>query len=56
MMGFDGLAARMDALDLLTKESAAIGSLQTCYHINFLLSDIRDDPIFVKLISPRGRL
>lgn len=50
--GFDGLAARMEALDLLKKESAAM-ALANIF-IMFLFIAIETAPIFVKLISPRG--
>jgi hypothetical protein len=50
--GFDGLAARMDALDLLTKESAAM-ALANVFIMLFFIA-IETAPIFVKLISPRG--
>ena len=50
--GFDGLAARMDGLDLLTKESAAMALANV--FITLLFVAIETAPIFVKLISPRG--
>lgn len=50
--GFDGLAARMDALDLLTKESAAMALANVFIMLLFIA--IETAPIFVKLISPRG--
>ena len=50
--GFDGLAARMDALDLLTKESAAMALANVFIILLFIA--IETAPIFVKLISPRG--
>jgi hypothetical protein len=50
--GFDGLAARMDGLDLLTKESAAMALANV--FITLLFVTIETAPIFVKLISPRG--
>ena len=49
---FDGLAARMDALDLLTKESAAMALANVFIMLLFIA--IETAPIFVKLISPRG--
>lgn len=50
--GFDGLAARMDALDTLTKESSAMAMANI--FIMLLFVAIETAPIFVKLISPRG--
>jgi hypothetical protein len=50
--GFDGLAARMAALDLLTKESAAMALANVFIILLFIA--IETAPIFVKLISPRG--
>jgi hypothetical protein len=50
--GFDGLAARMDALDLLTKESAAMALANIFIMLLFIA--IETAPIFVKLIAPRG--
>jgi hypothetical protein len=50
--GFDGLAARMDALDLLTKESAAMALANVFIMLLFIA--IETAPIFIKLISPRG--
>ncbi len=50
--GFDGLAARMDALDLLTTESAAMALANIFIMLLFIA--IETAPIFVKLISPRG--
>lgn len=50
--GFDGLAARMDALDLLTKESEAM-ALANIFIILLFIA-IEAAPILVKLISPRG--
>jgi hypothetical protein len=50
--GFDGLAARMDALDSLTKESAAMALANVFIMLLFIA--IETAPIFVKLISPRG--
>ncbi len=50
--GFDGLAARMEALDLLTKESSAM-ALANIFIILLFIA-IETAPIFVKLISPRG--
>lgn len=50
--GFDGLAARMEALDALSKESAAMASVNI--FITLLFIAIETAPIFVKLISPRG--
>jgi hypothetical protein len=49
---FGGLAARMDALDLLTKESAAMALANVFIMLLFIA--IETAPIFVKLISPRG--
>ncbi|RAI90234.1 DUF4407 domain-containing protein [Algoriphagus yeomjeoni] len=50
--GFDGLAARMEALDALTEESAAMALANTFIMLLFIA--IETAPIFVKLISPRG--
>jgi hypothetical protein len=50
--GFDGLAARMEALDALTKESAAMAMANVFIMLLFIA--IETAPIFVKLISPRG--
>ncbi|MCE7055646.1 DUF4407 domain-containing protein [Algoriphagus sp. AGSA1] len=50
--GFDGLAARMEALDALTKESSAMAMANV--FILLLFVAIETAPIFVKLISPRG--
>ncbi|PZX48919.1 DUF4407 domain-containing protein [Algoriphagus chordae] len=50
--GFDGLAARMEALDALTKESSAMAMANI--FIMLLFVAIETAPIFVKLISPRG--
>lgn len=50
--GFDGLAARMEALDVLTKESSAMAMANI--FIMLLFMAIETAPIFVKLISPRG--
>jgi len=50
--GFDGLAARIDALDLLTQESAAMALANVFIMLLFIA--IETAPIFVKLISPRG--
>ncbi|UZD22520.1 DUF4407 domain-containing protein [Algoriphagus halophytocola] len=50
--GFDGLAARMDALSVLTSESAAMALANTFIMLLFIA--IETAPIFVKLISPRG--
>ena len=52
--GFDGLAARMDALSALTDESPAM-ALANIF-IMLLSIAIETAPIFVKLISPRGEL
>ncbi len=50
--GFDGLAARMDALSVLTSESAAMALANTFIILLFIA--IETAPIFVKLISARG--
>ncbi|WP_439487636.1 DUF4407 domain-containing protein [Algoriphagus sp.] len=50
--GFDGLAARMEALDTLTKESSAMAMANVFIMLLFIA--IETAPIFVKLISPRG--
>ncbi len=50
--GFDGLAARMEALDALTKESSAMAMANVFIMLLFIA--IETAPIFVKLISPRG--
>lgn len=50
--GFDGLAARMDALSSLTEESAAMAMANVFIMLLFIA--IETAPIFVKLISPRG--
>jgi hypothetical protein len=50
--GFDGLAARLDALDILTKESNAM--FWANIMIMLLFVAVETAPIFVKLISPRG--
>ncbi|PZX55967.1 uncharacterized protein DUF4407 [Algoriphagus ratkowskyi] len=50
--GFDGLAARMEALDGLTKESASMATANIFIMLLFIA--IETAPIFVKLISPRG--
>lgn len=50
--GFDGLAARMDALSALTSESQAM-ALANLF-IMLLFISIETAPIFVKLISGRG--
>lgn len=50
--GFDGLAARMEALDVLTEESSAM-ALANIFIILLFIA-IETAPIFVKLISPRG--
>jgi hypothetical protein len=50
--GFDGLAARMDALDLLTTESVAMDLANVFIMLLFIA--IETAPIFIKLISPRG--
>lgn len=50
--GFDGLAARMEALDALTRDSEAMA--MTNVFIMLLFIAIETAPIFVKLISPRG--
>ena len=49
---FDGLGARMEALDELTKESAAMAMANIFIMLLFIA--IETAPIFVKLISPRG--
>ena len=50
--GFDGLAARMDALSALTEESSAMAMANIFIMLLFIA--IETAPIFVKLISPRG--
>jgi len=50
--GFDGLAARIEALDALTKENDAMAV--AIVFILLLFVAIETAPIFVKLISPRG--
>ncbi|NVK50260.1 MAG: DUF4407 domain-containing protein [Cyclobacteriaceae bacterium] len=50
--GFDGLAARMDALAKLTDESEAMAMANVFIMLLFIA--IETAPIFVKLISPRG--
>lgn len=50
--GFDGMAARIDALHLLTKESQAM--YQANIFIILLFIAVETAPIFVKLMSPRG--
>jgi hypothetical protein len=50
--GFDGLAARMDALSALTDESSAMALANV--FIMLLFVAIETAPIFVKLISSRG--
>lgn len=50
--GFDGLAARMDALSALTDESSAMALANIFIMLLFIA--IETAPIFVKLISPRG--
>ncbi|SDC52662.1 protein of unknown function [Algoriphagus faecimaris] len=50
--GFDGLAARMDALSVLTTESSAMAMANAFIMLLFIA--IETAPIFVKLISPRG--
>ena len=50
--GFDGMAARIDALQLLTEESKAMN--QANIFIILLFIAVETAPIFVKLISPRG--
>jgi len=50
--GFDGLAARMDALTALTSESQAMALANV--FIMLLFISIETAPIFVKLISGRG--
>ncbi|TDQ15259.1 uncharacterized protein DUF4407 [Algoriphagus boseongensis] len=50
--GFDGLAARMDALSALTSESSAMAMANMFIMLLFIA--IETSPIFVKLISPRG--
>lgn len=50
--GFDGLAARMEALDQLTQESAAMALANVFIILLFIA--IETAPIVVKLISPRG--
>jgi hypothetical protein len=49
---FGGLATRMEALDLLTKDSAAMALANVFIVLLFIA--IETAPIFVKLISPRG--
>ena len=50
--GFDGLAARLEALDLLSKGSKSIKWANL--FILLLFVAIETAPIFVKLIVPRG--
>lgn len=50
--GFDGLAARMDALSALTDESSAMALANIFIMLLFIA--IETAPIFVKLVSPRG--
>lgn len=50
--GFDGLAARLDGLQVLTKESNAMAMANI--FIMLLFVAVETAPIFVKLISPRG--
>jgi hypothetical protein len=50
--GFDGLAARLDALHILGKESDAMRWANI--FIMLLFVALETAPIFVKLISPRG--
>ena len=50
--GFDGLAARMDALATLTEESQAMAMANIFIMLLFIA--IETAPIFVKLISTRG--
>ncbi|MHA7129937.1 DUF4407 domain-containing protein [Algoriphagus namhaensis] len=50
--GFDGLAARIDAMSRLTEESAAM-ALANMFIILLFIA-IETSPIFVKLISARG--
>jgi hypothetical protein len=50
--GFDGLAARMDALAKLTEESSAMAMANIFIMLLFIA--IETAPIFVKLISSRG--
>ncbi|WP_332911718.1 DUF4407 domain-containing protein [Algoriphagus boritolerans] len=50
--GFDGLAARMDALSVLTRESSAMAMANIFIMLLFIA--IETAPIFVKLISARG--
>ena len=50
--GFDGLAARMDALSVLTSESSAMAMANVFIMLLFIA--IETAPIFVKLISSRG--
>ena len=50
--GFDGMAARIDALHLLTEESQAM--YQANIFIILLFIAVEPAPIFVKLMSPRG--
>lgn len=49
--GFDGLAARMDALSVLTRESSAMAMANIFIMLLFIA--IETAPIFVKLISAR---
>lgn len=50
--GFDGLAARIDALSVLTTESSAMAMANVFLMLLFIA--IETAPIFVKLISSRG--
>ncbi len=50
--GFDGLAARIDALSVLTSKSEAMKYANIMIILLFIA--VETAPIFVKLISPRG--
>ncbi|AFL82748.1 hypothetical protein Belba_0077 [Belliella baltica DSM 15883] len=50
--GFDGLAARIDALAVLTSESKALRLANLMIILLFIA--VETAPIFVKIISPRG--
>ncbi|MCH7399624.1 DUF4407 domain-containing protein [Belliella sp. DSM 107340] len=50
--GFDGMAARIDALSILTQESQAMKMANLMIVLLFIA--VETAPIFVKLISPRG--
>ena len=50
--GFDGLAARIDALSVLTSESRALKMANLMIILLFIA--VETAPIFVKIISPRG--